>query len=93
MFFRTKRLILRPYSPADAADLHEIFSDPLVMEHCETPYTPEQTRQALSYFIEKGLGYAVALADSGKVIGHLLFHQFPMEDDGIYEIGWFFNRE
>ena len=93
MLFRTKRLILRPYSPADAADLHEIFSDPLVMEHCETPYTPEQTRQALSYFIEKGLGYAVALADSGKVIGHLLFHQFPMEDDGIYEIGWFFNRE
>ena len=92
MLFRTERLILRPYSTADAEDLHEIFSDPVVMEHCEMPYTMEQTRQALSYFMEKELGYAVALVDSGKVIGHLLFHQLPMEEAGIYEMGWFFSR-
>ena len=92
MLLRTERLILRPYSPADAEDLHEIFSDPVVMEHCEAPYTLEQTRDVLSYFIEKELAYAAVLADSGKVIGHLLFHQLPMEADGIYEMGWFFNR-
>ena len=92
MHLRTERLILRPYSPADDRDLYEIFSDPQVMEHCEAPYTPEQTRQILSYFIEKELGYAAVLAETGKVIGHILFHQLPAEEDGIYEIGWFFNR-
>ena len=92
MPIQTSRLILRPYTPADAEDLHEIFSDPVVMEHCEAPYTPEQTRQALSLFIEKNIAFAAELTDSGKVIGHLLFHQLPLEESGIYEIGWFFNR-
>ena len=92
MLFRTKRLILRPYSPDDEADLHEIFSDPLVMEHCEPSYTPEQTQAALSCFLEKDLAYAVVRAKDRKVIGHLLFHQLPMEEKGIYEMGWFFHR-
>ena len=92
MLLRTERLILRPYSPEDEKDLHEIFSDPEVMACCEMPYTPEKTRQALTCFREQALGCAAVHAASGKVIGHLLFHQLPLEEEGIYEIGWFFHR-
>ena len=92
MLLRTKRLILRNYTPSDAADLHEIFSDPVVMKYCEEPYSPEQTQSILSLFIEKNIAVAAVLPDTGKVIGHLLFQQLPMEENGIYEIGWFFNR-
>lgn len=92
MFLHTSRLILREYVPSDADDLHEIFSDPVVMKDCEPPYTPEQTGKALSCFMEKHIAFAAALANSGKVIGHLLFYQLPMDEKGIYEIGWFFNR-
>ena len=68
MLLRTKRLILRNYTPSDAADLHEIFSDPVVMKDCEMPYLPEQTQSILSLFIEKGIAFAAVLPDTGKVI-------------------------
>ena len=93
MFLRTNRLILREYIPSDITDLFEIFSDPVVMHNCESPYNFEKTQQMLSYFIEEKSAFAVILGDSGKIIGHLLFHQLPMEEKGIYEIGWFFHRE
>lgn len=94
MYIRTQRLILRDYMPTDWQDLHEIFSDPIVMADCEPPYAPEQTQGTLAYFIEKGIAYAATLADSGKVIGHMLFCQLPPpEKPGVYEIGWFFNRK
>lgn len=93
MYIQTKRLIIRDYSPADLRDLHEIFSDPIVMRECEPVYTLEQTGEALAYFMEKSIAYAVTLADSGKVIGHALFSQLPPPDEkGIYEIGWIYNR-
>ena len=35
----------------------------------------------------------MALADSGKVIGHALFAQLPPpEEEGTFEIAWFYNR-
>ncbi|MBQ7002119.1 MAG: GNAT family N-acetyltransferase [Oscillospiraceae bacterium] len=92
MLIRTQRLCIREYSPADLSDLHEIFSDLEVMRHCEPVYDEEKTRQTLAYFLDSKIAYAVTLAQSEKVIGHLLFHQLPMEEAGIYEIGWFFNR-
>lgn len=93
MYLQTERLIIRDYSPSDWQDLHEIFSDPTVMKECEPAYTEEQTREALAYFIEKDIAYAVTLANSGKVIGHALFAQLPPPDEkGIYEIGWIYNR-
>lgn len=93
MYIRTKRLVIRDYSPSDWRDLHEIFSDPVVMKECEPAYSEEQTRDALDYFIKKSIAYAVCLADSGKVIGHALFNQLPPPDEeGVYEIGWIYNR-
>lgn len=93
MYLQTERLIIRDYSPADWQDLHEIFSNPMVMKYCEPTYTEEQTKDTLAYFIKKDIAYAVTLADSGKVIGHALFAQLPPPDEkGIYEIGWIYNR-
>ena len=93
MYIRTSRLIIRDYTASDWQDLHEIFSDPEVMRCCESAYTPEQTKEALDHFIQKDIAYAVTLADAGKVIGHALFAQLPPPDEqGIYEIGWIYNR-
>lgn len=94
MIIRTPRLIIRDYHLSDWSDLYEIFSSEHVMRACEPTYTEDQTKKALSYFIEKSIAYAVTLADSGKVIGHALFAQLPPPDEqGIYEIGWIYNEK
>ena len=94
MLIRTERLLIRDYGSGDLDDLHEIFSDPIVMKDCEPPYTLTQTREALNLFREKSIAFAVVLQASGKVIGHALFSQLPPPDEpGIYEIGWFYNRK
>lgn len=93
MLIQTPRLIIRDYVPSDWQDLHEIFSDPVAMKDCEPAYDEERTRDTLDFFIQKSIAYAVTLVDSGKVIGHALFHQLPPPDAaGVYEIGWFYNR-
>lgn len=93
MYIRTSRLIIRDYRSSDWQELYAILSDPTVMRFCERPYTPEQAKEALDYFSKKEIAYAVTLADSGKVIGHALFAQLPPPDEqGIYEIGWIYNR-
>ena len=93
MYISTPRLIIRDYSPADFQDLHEIFSDPVVMAYCEPAYTAEQTKEILGLFIRRSIAYAVVLKQTGKIIGHALFAQLPPPDTaGTYEIGWIYNR-
>lgn len=92
MYLTTRRLIIRDYLPSDWQDLLEIFSDPETMRQCEPVYDAAKTKAALAYFVDHAAAFAVTLADTGKVIGHALFHQLPGEEPGIYEIGWFFNR-
>ena len=53
MYIQTQRLIIRDYRPADWQDLLEIFSDPLVMKHCEDTYDAEQTRSIGAPAIEQ----------------------------------------
>ena len=90
MHVETQRLVLRDFVPEDAADLYEIFSDAESMEFCEPPYDMEQTQDFLTGFcIERRGGVAAVLRDSGKMIGYLLFNDFG---EGIYELGFFFNR-
>ena len=93
MDIRTDRLTIRDYRREDWKDLHKIFSDPEVMKDCEPPYCETATREALAYFMENHIGYAVVLTETEQVIGHLLFHQLPSEAEGIWEIGWFLNRD
>jgi len=90
MNIETQRLTIRDFVPEDAAALHEILSDAETMEFCEPPYTPEQTREFLDEFlIGRHGGAAVVLRESGRLIGYLLFNEL---EDGLYELGWFFNR-
>ncbi len=92
MHLVTPRLNIRPYEEGDQADFYEIFSDPVVMRDCEPPYDWETSAGWLQRFIRDPIAYAVALKDSGKMIGHALFKQLPGEEAGIYEIGWIYNR-
>lgn len=93
MYIRTPRLIIREYQATDWCDLYEILSDPAVMKYCEPVYTTDQTKEALAYYMDKRIAFAVTLADCSKVIGHALFAQLPPPDEkGIYEIGWIYNK-
>ena len=90
MRLETPRLSVRNFSSDDVDDLHEILGDAETMKNCETAYSPEKTRRFLETFcIEKGRALAAVLKSSQKVIGYILFS--PLED-GVYEIGWIFNR-
>ncbi len=93
MYIQTSRLIIRDYRSSDWQELYEIFSDAQVMAHCEPVYDIARTQDILSYFMQKSCAYAVCLAETGKVIGHILFSQLPPPDaQGIYELGWIFHR-
>lgn len=88
----TPRLRIRDYRAEDLDDLYEIFSDPETMRDCEPACSEAQVRDYLALFMDKSIAYAVELRETGKVIGHALFKQLPGEEDGIYEIGWIYNR-
>ena len=92
MKIETKRLILREFALDDLADLHEIFSDPIVMEHTEPPYDLAKTRQFLEEFcIEEKGAVAAVCKTKGKLIGYMLFNEH--DEPEIYQIGWIFNKD
>jgi RimJ/RimL family protein N-acetyltransferase len=72
----TARLELRCFQPGDAAELHDIFSDPKTHTIGTGPFTsPEQTEQWIERrtrsFAQTGLAwYAVRLRDSGLLAGN-----------------------
>ena len=90
MRIETDRLIIREFTMADANDLQEILGDEETMKNCEPAYTTEKTADFLQTFcIGKQGAVAAVHKAAGKVIGYLLFRPFG---EGVYEIGWFFNR-
>lgn len=50
---QTERLVLRPISMDDLDDLHQIFGDPVAMEH----YPGTRTREELIPLVERSMGY------------------------------------
>lgn len=50
MYIETPRMIIRDFTPEDAADLHEIFGDDETMENCEPAYDFEKTKEFLTSF-------------------------------------------
>ena len=91
MRIETERILLRDFTPEDVRDLHEILGDAETMRYSEPAYSFEKTEKFLNEFcIGKRGAVAAALKGSNKVIGYLLFHPWS---DGVYEIGWFFNRQ
>ena len=79
-------------------DLHEIFSDPVVMEHTEPAYDIEKTKHFLHSFCmgeerkEQTPGaFAAVHKQSGKLIGYVLFKD--CDEPEIFEMGWIFNKD
>lgn len=90
MYIETTRMIIRNFVPEDAADLYEILGDNETMENCEPAYDFEKTKAFLTSFcIGRNGAVAAVHKESGKMIGYILFHE---SDEGVYETGWFFNR-
>ena len=92
MLTETDRLLVRPFAEDDAAALHEILSEPLVMRHIEAPFSAEQTR---SFLREYGLCrpprvYAVIRKSDGTLIGQLILHPW---DEAATELGWILRRD
>ena len=90
MYLETERMIIRDFTPDDAVDLHDIFGDDETMENCEPAYDFEKTQKFLTGFcIGRNGAVAAVQKESGKMIGYILFNEF---DEGVYEIGWIYNR-
>lgn len=90
MHIETQRMLIRDYTMDDVKDLHDIFGNTEVMKNCEHAYTLEKTSDFLSEFcIGKRGAVAAVHKDTGKMIGYILFNMF---DEGVYEIGWLFNK-
>ncbi len=90
LHIETPRMIIRSFTPDDVSGLHEILGDALTMENCEPAYDFEKTKRFLASFCISQNGAAAAIhRESGKLIGYILFHELG---EGVYEMGWFFNR-
>ncbi len=93
MRLQTERLLIRPYTMADVPDAHRIFGDPVVMRDCEPVYDLDKTQRMVQLFMEQEIAFAVVRRADGRVIGHALMKQLPGEEEGIWELGWFFARD
>ena len=91
MYIETLRMIIRDFTPEDAADLCDIFGDDKTMENCEPAYDFEKTQKFLTSFcIGQNGAVAAVHKESGKMMGYILFNEF---DEGVYEMGWIYNRQ
>lgn len=93
MELTTPRLRLRPFTPADGDGLFAIVGDQEAME-----YSFPMTREESDAFLEKALiqrrppvGYALEELGKPGLAGHVLF--CPLEEPGVYELGWFLRRD
>ena len=90
MYLETDRMTVRDFAMDDLEDLQAILGDEETMAYSEPTYTRERTAEFLRQFcVEKKGAVAAVLKATGRVIGYILFHEF---DEGVYEMGWFFNR-
>lgn len=87
----TKRCMIRNFRQEDEKDLYKVLSDAEVMKYIEPVFDMEKTTDFIKNagLCEPPLVYAVEILETGKVIGHLIFHCYEKSD---YEIGWVINR-
>lgn len=91
MFIVLNRLIIRNLKLEDVDDLHLVLSNPKVMRFIEKPFTISETENFIKNFglISPPRVFGIELKDTGRVIGHIIFHK--IEDS--YEIGWIIGEE
>ncbi len=88
----TKRCVLRRLSLNDAQDLCSVLSDGEVMKYIEPPFDMEKTLEFIKSagLCEPPLVLAVEWRETGRVIGHAVFHPYS---ESFYEIGWILHRD
>ena len=91
MYIETKRLIIRNFEIEEAQDLNKILSDAEVMKYIEPTFDMEKTFNFIREYgaCENPLVYAAVLRETGRVIGHIIYHPY---DKTSYEIGWVLSR-
>lgn len=95
--FATARLLIRPWTEADSAPMHAIFSDPVAMRFWNTPLSAsaedmaERIRWSREAPPEHHVGWAVVRRDSGEAIGFLNFHHRDQPNRRV-EIGYILAR-
>ena len=94
----TSRLTLRPVRMSDAEDMYEYSRDPEVARHVlwDAHTSIHQTRNYIRYLIRQYRSaapgtFAIALRDSGKVIGTIGFMWLQM-DNRSAEVGYSLGR-
>ena len=80
----TKRCILRRMSLEDAQDLYSVLSDGEVMKYIEPPFDMAGTLEFIKSagLCEPPLVLAAEWRETGRVIGHAVFHPY---DKSFYE--------
>ena len=91
MYLETERCIIRKFTLDDASDMFPILSDAEVMKYIETTFDSEKTLRFIEKYgaCENPLVYAAVLRETGRVIGHIIYHPY---DETSYEIGWVLSR-
>lgn len=87
----TERLVLRPLTEADAADVFEWVGDPVVNRYMQYSLyeNVEQVRAWIRQIDPEAYEFAFVLRETGKVIGA---GSIGRNDDGRYELGYNLNR-
>jgi len=88
----TTRLIVRPFQPEDYPSLYEYLSDPSV--YLFEPGEPVSLERARELAIERSQGsefWAVILAATQQMVGHLYFAQTEPKEFLTWELGYIFN--
>lgn len=88
----TKRLMIRPFTASDAADLHEYLSNPAIYGY--EPGEPINFDRAVHLSRERAATTdfrAMELRDSGKMIGHIFFKQVEPHELRTWELGYIVN--
>lgn len=67
MNIETTRMIIRDFTPEDAADLYDIFGDDETMENCEPAYDFEKTKEFLTSFCIGRNGAVAAVHNTHSV--------------------------
>ena len=71
----TERLILRPFTPDDAADVYEYLKSPAVnCFACMKLDSLDEAKAEMEKRLDDDLYLAIALKESGKVIGEIFGH-------------------
>lgn len=95
----TERLILRWLDETDAAAQYAIYSDDVAMRYWSAPAWTDMAQahanieQSMeSYHSGNGLRLAIALRDTGEMVGNVSFYAFS-ESNRRCDIGYALNRE